>query len=47
MKNSLLSDLINIYISIKCNEKCSIHCPNRIRCYLLSDLIISVSKHYK
>ena len=46
MKNSLLSDLIKIYNSVKCSEKCSIYCHNRIRCYLLVDLIISVSKHY-
>lgn len=46
MGNSLLSDLIAIYISVKCDEKCSVHCKNRITCYLLTDLIISVSKHY-
>ena len=46
MKNSLLSDLIKIYNSVKCDEKCSIHYHNRITCYLLVDLIISISKHY-
>ena len=46
MCNSLLSDLIKIYSSVKCNEKCGVHCQNRITCYLLAELIISVSKHY-
>ena len=32
--------------AIKCNEKCGVHCHNRITCYLLAELIISVSKHY-
>lgn len=45
MKKTLLSDLLYIYNTIHCEDKCSIYCSNRLRCDILKNLIISLAKH--
>ena len=47
MKRTLLSDLLYIYNTIDCEDKCSIYCPNRLRCDILKNLIISISSKNK
>lgn len=45
MKRTLLYDLLYIYNTIDCKEKCRLYCPNRLRCDILKNLIISIAKY--
>ena len=48
MKNTLLTDLVNIYVSLECNRNIfSCHkCSNRALCDLLEKLINSIEEYY-